>query len=94
LHNVLAARVGLATRNLQPVGSIEHLFTHRRLRLEVFRCLAEKGARVRLDGLVAHEWVHPKTLLARAHSGSTRKALMLLGVTDESSARAAGRSKP
>jgi len=93
LHHVLAAGVGLATRNLQPVGSIEHLFTHRRLRLEVFRCLADKGARVRLDGFVAHEWVYPKTLLARAHSGSTRKALMLLGVTDESSARAAGRSK-
>jgi len=93
LRDVLSDRVGLDTRGVEPVGSVEHLFTHRRLRLEIFRCLADKGARVKLDGFVAHEWVHPKTLLVRAHSGSTRKALMLLGVTEESSARAAGRSK-
>jgi A/G-specific adenine glycosylase len=93
LRDVLAQRVGLETRSVEPVGSVEHLFTHRRLRLELFRCVAEKGARVRLDGFVAHEWVKPATLLARAHSGSTRKALTLLGVTDESSARAARRPR-
>jgi A/G-specific adenine glycosylase len=93
LRDVLADRVGLATRDHQSIGSIEHQFTHRRLQLEVFRCLTDKGARVKLDGFVAHEWVHPLTLLARAHAGSTRKALTILGVTDESSARAAGRSK-
>jgi A/G-specific adenine glycosylase len=93
LRDVLADRVGLETRGVEPVGSVEHLFTHRRLRLEIFRCLAEKGARVKLDGFVSHDWVRPERLLARAHSGSTRKALMLLGVTEESSARAAGRSK-
>jgi hypothetical protein len=57
----------------------------------VFCCVAEKGARVRLEGFVAHQWTQPARLLTRAHAGSTRKALTLLGVTDEHSARAAAR---
>ena len=88
---VLLRGLGLTTHSHQWVGSIEHEFTHRRLQLEVFRCEAEKGARVRLKGLVAHEWTQPRRLLTRAHAGSTRKALTLLGVTDEISARGAGR---
>ena len=93
LHDVLAERVGLKTRRHQSVGEVEHLFTHRKLKLEIFRCVAEKGSRLRLDGFVAHEWVRPEALLARAHAGSTRKALTLLGVTDETSARAASRAR-
>ena len=91
VREVLLCKLGLATHGHQWVGSVEHIFTHRRLQLEVFRCVAEKGARVRLEGFVAHQWTQPSQLLKRAHAGSTRKALTLLGVTDESSARAAGR---
>jgi A/G-specific adenine glycosylase len=93
LASVLKARVGLETRAIEPVGRVEHVFTHRRLQLEIFRCQTTPGARVRLDGFAAHEWVRPKMLLERAHAGSTRKALTLLGVTDETSARAAGRAR-
>jgi A/G-specific adenine glycosylase len=92
LPEILEHRVGLTTHGHLPVGSVAHVFTHRRLQLDVFRCGAEKGARVRLDGFVAHEWVRPEALLALAHAGSTRKALTLLGVTDQTSARAAGRA--
>ena len=89
---ILEERVGLTTRGHQEVGSVEHLFTHRRLRLDVFRCRADRGDRVRLADVVAHRWIRPEALLELAHSGSTRKALTLLGVTNESSARAAGRA--
>lgn len=93
VRSVLNENIGLETRGHRSIGSIEHVFTHRRLKLEIFRCLAAKGARVRLDGFIAHEWVRPERLLARAHAGSTRKALVLLGMAEERSARAAGRGK-
>ncbi len=91
VREVLLRVLGLTTHEHQTVGSVEHEFTHRSLQLEVFRCVAEKGARVRLEGFVAHQWIQPAQLLTRAHAGSTRKALTLLGVTDEDSARAAVR---
>jgi len=91
LSDLLEARIGLRIRDPEPLGSIEHLFTHRRLRLEVFRGQARTGERVRLAGFEAHRWIDPRRFLELAHAGSTRKALTLLGVTEESSARAAGR---
>ena len=93
LAAVLAEAVGLEIRGIESVGRVEHLFTHRRLELEVFRCHANKAARVRRTGFIAHRWVAPSALLELAHAGSTRKAMMLLGITDETSARAAGRKK-
>jgi A/G-specific adenine glycosylase len=93
LAAILAAAVGLETHDIESVGQVEHLFTHRRLELSVFRCRVVKGARVKRSGYVAHRWVEPAALLDLAHAGSTRKAMTLLGVTDETSARAAGRSK-
>jgi A/G-specific adenine glycosylase len=92
LSDLLEARVGLRIRDPESLGSIEHVFTHRRLRLEVFRGRAGAGERVRLEGFDAHRWVRPSRFLELAHAGSTRKALTLLGVTEESSARAAGRA--
>lgn len=88
---VLHARVGLGVRAARHVGAVEHLFTHRRLALEVFRCRIAPGDRVRRDGFVAHRWLKPEAVLDLAHAGPTRKALALLGVTDETSARAARR---
>lgn len=89
--SVLAAAVGLEVDRIESVGRVEHLFTHRRLTLDVFRCRAAPGSRVRRKDFVAHRWVRPEALLDLAHAGPTRKALTLLGVTDEVSARAAGR---
>jgi A/G-specific adenine glycosylase len=88
---ILEEAVGLRIREPESVGLVEHVFTHRRLRLEIFRGRAEKGARVRLSRFDAHRWVEPSRFLELAHAGSTRKAMTLLGVTQESSARAAGR---
>jgi A/G-specific adenine glycosylase len=93
LAEILVSAVGLETLDAQAVGQIEHIFTHRRLKLEIFRCRAVKRQRVRLDELVAHRWIRPDALLELAHAGSTRKAMTLLGVTNESSARAAARVK-
>lgn len=93
LADVLAERIGLRIREPESVGVIEHVFTHRRLRLEVFRARAERGARVRLSGFDAHRWVAPSRFLDLAHAGSTRKALKRLGITDETSARTARRSR-
>jgi len=94
LAPVLADAVGLEVRRLEPVGRVEHLFTHRRLELEVFRCVADEGSRVRRKHFVAHRWVEPSALLDLAHAGPTRKAMALLGMTDERSARAARKKRP
>ncbi len=91
---VLRERVGIEILRSESVGQIEHLFTHRRLKLEIFRSAIAPESRVQRDGYVAHRWVKPAALLELAHAGSTRKALKLLGVTDESSARAAQRPTP
>ena len=89
LEEILLSAVGLEIRDAQSVGRIEHVFTHRRLEAEVFRCRADKGQRVRRNRYQAHRWIRPSALLDLAHAGPTRKAMILFGVTDESSARAA-----
>jgi len=93
LGEILRAAIGLEIHHAESIGRIEHVFTHRHLVLEVFRCRAEKGQRVRLDRLQAHRWVRPSTFLELAHAGPTRKAMMLFGVTREPSARTAGRTR-
>lgn len=93
LAEILHNAVGLDIRAAQSVGRIEHVFTHRRLELEIFRCRVDKGERVRRGELQAHRWVRPSAILDLAHAGPTRKAMTLFGVTDESSARAARRTK-
>lgn len=89
---IVREAVGLRLREIESVGRVEHLFTHRRLALDVFRAHAEPGSRVRRREFVAHRWLPPAALLELAHAGPTRKAMALLGVTDEVSARAAGRA--
>ena len=93
LPEVVARRMGLELLEAHYVGQVEHLFTHRRLALEVFRCRVAPGARVRRDGYPAHRWVAPNAALELAHAGPTRKAMALLGLTDERSARAARRRR-
>lgn len=89
IAEIIRDAVGLEILEAESVGQVEHLFTHRRLTLEVFRCRLAPGGRVKRDGWIAHRWVAPVALLDLAHAGSTRKALKLLGVTEEMSARAA-----
>ena len=73
----LAERVGLATRELRPVGVVEHVFTHRALRLHVFAGEAN-GGRVRRDGYDAHRWVGPDAFGELPHGALTGKALDLV----------------
>lgn len=89
LANVLRERVGLEILGADSIGSVEHLFTHRRLTLDVFRARLSPGGRVRRSGYTAHKWIAPEAALELAHAGPMRKAMTLLGVTDETSARAA-----
>jgi len=68
--------LGLALPGVDPLGAVEHVFTHRRLRLHVFRGKAGEG-RVRRSGWEAHRWVSPSALDALAWGGPARKALAL-----------------
>ena len=73
----LAERVGFASATLRPVGVVEHVFTHRALRLHVFAGDAE-GGRVRRDGYDAHRWVGADGFGGLPHGAVTGKALDLL----------------
>ena len=77
LRRALRERVGLDVGLLRKAGSVEHVFTHRRLRLHVYRCEAQ-GGRVRLAGPDAHRWLAPSGLARLPQASLTRKALGLL----------------
>ena len=94
LAAILRDAVGLEITGATHIGRVEHLFTHRRLELDVFRARLAPGGRVRRAEFVAHRWLAPEKLLELAHAGPTRKAMTLLGTTDESSARAAWKRAP
>ena len=69
--------VGLGLSRVRYEGSVEHGFTHRTLRLHVFRANAAAG-RVRRRGFESHRWLSPTALAGLAQGGPTRKALALL----------------
>jgi A/G-specific adenine glycosylase len=73
----LAERTGLRVAAAEPLGSVEHVFTHRRLRLHVFRCEPPEG-RIRLAGFDAHRWLAPASLGGLPLGAVTKKALRLL----------------
>jgi A/G-specific adenine glycosylase len=81
LHRCLRERLGLSVARATRVGEIEHLFTHRRLRVHVFRC-EEPGGRIQRRDHAAHRWLSPTALGALPQGGPTRKALALLGEGD------------
>jgi len=81
LARALAEGVGLRAGRLRQVGAVEHVFTHRVLRLQVFRASAA-GGRVRLRGFDAHRWVDPEALAKLPHGAATAKALALVGLAE------------
>ncbi len=87
LHRQLRESVGLRVKQSEYRGHIEHLFTHRRLALHVFRCDAVEG-RVRRRGFDAHRWIAPAGIAELGHGAPTRKALALLGEGSGTSSRA------
>jgi A/G-specific adenine glycosylase len=74
LAAILRGRTGLSVAAVEPAGRIEYQFTHRRLRLRLFRCEAA-GGRVRLDGWDSHRWVSDAGLDALPLGTVTRRAL-------------------
>jgi A/G-specific adenine glycosylase len=77
LARVLREGIGLAISRARSLGSVGHAFTHRLLRLHVYR--AEPGAgRVRRSGWDAHRWVSADALAALPLGGPTRKAVALV----------------
>jgi len=74
--SALEAAIGLRIESLERLGQVDHLFTHRRLELLVFRGSPGAG-RLRLDGYTAHRWVPPAGLGGLPHGRATRKALDL-----------------
>jgi len=89
LRRALRERVGLEVGALERLGCVEHVFTHRRLRLHVYRCEAAPG-RVRLDGFDAHRWVGQAALRALPAGNLTRKALALVDAGDRVASPARG----
>ena len=65
--------LGLSFQGAEALGSVEHVFSHRRLRLHVFRCKPIAG-RIRRRAWTAHRWVSPRALDDLAQGGPTRKA--------------------
>ena len=76
LAAVIRARTGLEVAAIRPLGEVDHLFTHRTLRMRVFRCDAARG-RVRLDGWQRHRWISPHAFDAIPCGNVTKKALAL-----------------
>ncbi len=76
LAGLLQARVGLEIGSPRPLGRVEHVFTHRRLTLDLFRADV-LGGRVRLDGFDAHRWMTPSALRDLPASRLTAKVLDL-----------------
>jgi A/G-specific adenine glycosylase len=76
MRRTLRERIGLSVAAAEPLGVVEHAFTHLQLRLHVFRCDAPRG-RVRLDGFDAHRWLPPEAVADLPHGAATRKALTL-----------------
>ena len=77
LKRAVAEGVGLRLARVRYRGAVEHGFTHRTLRLHVYRAAGADG-RVRRNGFESHRWLAPRRLAALAHGGPTRKALALL----------------
>jgi len=76
LARILRERLGLKAGAALPCGSIQHGFTHRTLRLRVFRCEAKPG-RVRLAGWDRHRWVTERAFAALPLGTLARRALAL-----------------
>jgi A/G-specific adenine glycosylase len=78
LRRLLREGVGLRALRPRARGVVLHAFTHRRLRLHLYRCDTGSG-RVRLAGFDAHRWLAPEALERLPHGALTRKALARLG---------------
>jgi len=91
LRRALSERLGLAVAGARRLGSVDHVFSHRRLRLYVFRAEAPAG-RVRRRGFDAHRWLPPAELPALPQSALMKKALDVVGAPVAANVRSRSRS--
>jgi A/G-specific adenine glycosylase len=77
LSRALRERVGLEISRASEIGTVEHVFTHRKLTLHVYRANTSTQ-RIRLDGFEAHKWLSTRAISALPHASVTAKALDLL----------------
>jgi A/G-specific adenine glycosylase len=76
LGPALARATGLALEDVEALGVVTHLLTHRNVETHVFRARAGPG-RVRLAGYAAHRWVEPAALRALPQGRAARRAIGL-----------------
>jgi A/G-specific adenine glycosylase len=76
LARLLRERVGFTPSSATLLGVVTHGFTHRALRLHVFRADAD-GARVRRAEFDAHRWLAPAAFARLPLSAVAKKALAL-----------------
>ena len=74
LSRAVQERVGLEVAGARRVGEVRHVFTHRVLKLHVFRARVESG-RVRRAVFDAHRWVSPSAVNELPLSAVAKKAL-------------------
>jgi A/G-specific adenine glycosylase len=77
LTRALRERVGLEIARASVIGSIEHVFTHRKLTLHLYRASTSTD-RIRLDGFAGHKWLLPRRFSTLPHATLTAKALDLV----------------
>ncbi len=77
LARTLRERTGLEITRASAIGTVEHLFTHRKLTLHVYRASTSTN-RIRLDGFAGHKWLAPGAISSLPHASMTAKALALL----------------
>ena len=80
LERSLRENLRLEAREVQRVGEVRHVFSHRKLSLFVFRGRPAPGRVQRFD-VEAHRWVAPNALASLPCGGPTRKALALLAAS-------------
>jgi len=68
--------LGLRIHSAEPLGAVRHEFTHRHLRLHLFRAQAAPG-RVRRAGFDGHRWCAKRAAAELPLSAVARKALAL-----------------
>ena len=85
LTRALRERAGLEISRASAIGIVEHVFTHRKLTLHVYRANTSTD-RIRLDGFEAHKWLPPRAIAGLPHASVTAKALdLLIAPTTQSS---------
>jgi A/G-specific adenine glycosylase len=79
LARQLRERIGLEPKEIRPLGRIQHVFSHRVLRLHVHAAVLPAGGRVRRSYFDAHRWVAREALDGMALSAVARRAVALAG---------------